>query len=501
MSTDLFDESELDTDDSDFDWENFLPDPEDGAVEGDGGASAGADDGELDVDDSEFEWEANLHSEDPLPEEDDGVRAARIEAAFARMEQAVTGAPSSVADGTPHSGDGPGCDGAAEEDAEPELLLVPDTELPAREESWPELDLDADIEPEPELVLLDEEAETEWALLGAAGLAAESRFAHELLEPGPAANTPSVFEPDADVGQTPIYEPAAAYEPAAPYEPAAAYEPAAEYESEVAYQSEPVHESEAVCEPAAYEPVAYESHSVYESQVVDEPVAYEPAVYESEAVYEPEAVNEPPEAPPQTAADEPVEVGDDPSVDSGSTSSRREPHSRVYTATVVLACSLLVLVAAVLIIRSVERSSTTPAPHHSTRTPAPTPAKSDLLQTARIRAATDEANLATTTALAGMSPLSYLASPNVVAQVANPYAESLQLYASFLSGAQVPAQARSVTAQVLAEAQSDASFLGTIRGIAPGQLGSYLHSFYANAAQLQTSLIALENQLPSTSSS
>ena len=433
MSTGLFDESELDSDDSDFDWEDFAPEPEDGTV-GAYGASEASDDGELDLDDSEFDWEANLHAEDPLSAEESQIRTTRIEAALARMEQTVTGAPGATVDGAPYFEDRASGEGAAGEDAEPELLLVPDTELPASEESSTEFDLNAGTGPEPELMLLDEEAEPDGIPPRISEFDPEPISVHDVREPGRVVIPPRELEPAPDIALPFTFEPA--------------------------------------------------------------------AVYGSEAVYETQPVDEFPAAPTATAALESAVVGDDPSVEPESASSRRqsEPHSRVYTATVVLACSLLVLVAAVLIIRSFERPSTKPAPQHSTRTPAPTSTNSELRQAARIRAATDEVNLATTTALAGVSSLPFLASPTEVAQVVNPYAESLQLYGSFLSGTQVPAQARTATTQVLADAQLDTSFLGTLQGLAPDQLGSYLHSFYVNAAQLQSSLISLENQLPSPSS-
>jgi hypothetical protein len=174
--------------------------------------------------------------------------------------------------------------------------------------------------------------------------------------------------------------------------------------------------------------------------------------------------------------------------------------SRVYKATVVLACCLLVLVAAVLIIRSFDKPSTPATTPPSPASPTTPASGSGAGQSASIAAATAEANLATATALAGLSSLPSPTTASVT-QMVDPYAASLQLYGSLLSRAQIPTAARGQATQVLALVNRDASFLSTIGGLTASQLGAWTHTFYANATDLQTSLIALEKQLPETAAS
>ncbi len=536
MSTDVFDESELDTDDTEFDWENFLPDPEDDDAEADGGA-----DGELDIDDSEFDWEASLQPEDTLSPDESAVRTARIEAAFARMEQKVSGDPSPTALDHASSPEGH-VDGDVEDgsddDAEPELLLVPDATLPVSEEGSGEVVFDSEVAPEPGFVLLDEG--------GADDVPVGSTW--DVGEPGSADSPEAVYDPGA-VYDPPVYDPGAVYDPPV-YDPGAVYDP-------------PVYDPGAVYDPPVYDPGAVYDPPVYDPGAVYDPpnagpvfnfdLDSEESSLGSEREPEPTRTSEPelvtdagPETDPPAktgvwpvpvawtelemvaetapgleaelqpepqlerigvaatiATNDLIDARDNPATEDEPSTRRRRTdgrHSRVYTATVVLACSLLVLVAVVLIIHSRQRPSTPAASPPAPTAAGSVPAPSVLRQAARIKAATDEVNLATTTALAGMSSLPNLPSPADVAQVVGPYAESLQLYGSFLSGADVPPSARATATQVLGQVRVDAAFLGTIEGLAPAQLSTYLHTFYTDAAQLQGSLIALENELPSPSS-
>ena len=549
MSTDLFDESELDTDDSELEWENFLPDPEEDDAETDGGA-----DGELDIDDSEFDWEANLQPEDTLSPDESAVRTARIEAAFARMEQKVSGDPSPTALDHASSPEGH-VDGDVEDglddDAEPELLLVPDATLRVSEEDSGKVVFDSEVAPEPELGLLDE---PEFVLLdegGADDVPVGSTW--DVGEPGPADSSeaghdlgavydPPVYDPpavyDPPVYDPPVYDPGAVYDPPV-YDPGAVYDPPV-YDPPAVYDP-PVYDPGAVYNPSNAGPVfnfdldseesslssereseptrtsepelvadaGPESAPPVETGVWPVPVAWTELemVAETapglEAELQPEPQLERTGAAATIATNDLIDARDNPATDEEPSTRRRhtdERHSRVYTATVVLACSLLVLVAVVLIIHSRQRPSTPAAPPPAPTAAGSVPAPSVLRQAARIKAATDEVNLATTTALAGMSSLPNLPSPADVAQVVGPYAESLQLYGSFLSGADVPPSARATATQVLGQVRVDAMFLGTIEGLAPAQLSAYLHTFYTDAAQLQGSLIALENELPSPSS-
>ena len=77
---------------------------------------------------------------------------------------------------------------------------------------------------------------------------------------------------------------------------------------------------------------------------------------------------------------------------------------------------------------------------------------------------------------------------------------SLQLYGTLLSGSTVPARAQSAASSAEAQVRQDLQFLDTIDALPPLQLGAYLKQFDADAAQLQTTLSALEQNLRSATS-
>ena len=83
MTTDLTGDSELSEDE--FDWDVFLPDPDEAQVAAE--AAALEDEDELDLDDSDFDWEAALR-EDSEPENGVGG-GTRAGAAYDRIVDTV----------------------------------------------------------------------------------------------------------------------------------------------------------------------------------------------------------------------------------------------------------------------------------------------------------------------------------------------------------------------------------------------------------------------------
>ena len=77
----------------------------------------------------------------------------------------------------------------------------------------------------------------------------------------------------------------------------------------------------------------------------------------------------------------------------------------------------------------------------------------------------------------------------------NPYVSSLQHYQTVLSGVHVPKSARGAATTVRALVSKDVHALGTINGLAPLGLGSYLEQFGTGATKLQKALGTLEHAL------
>ena len=82
----------------------------------------------------------------------------------------------------------------------------------------------------------------------------------------------------------------------------------------------------------------------------------------------------------------------------------------------------------------------------------------------------------------------------------NPYVSSLQHYETTLAGTAVPTAARTAAAGAHTLVSQDVQFLGTINGLAPLRLGSYLEQFGKNATQLQADLSRLEAELRTATS-
>jgi len=114
---------------------------------------------------------------------------------------------------------------------------------------------------------------------------------------------------------------------------------------------------------------------------------------------------------------------------------------------------------------------------------------------ASLQTATDEADSATTTALAGLSSLPSFPTPTNVASVVNPYVASLLLYEAYLSGATVPASVRQPSVRASSEIRNDLTFLDTINGLPPIQLGAFIEQFQSDTTQLQNTLGTIERAL------
>ena len=174
----------------------------------------------------------------------------------------------------------------------------------------------------------------------------------------------------------------------------------------------------------------------------------------------------------------------------------RQPRSRVFTATVVLACLVLVLLAGVVAVRALRHpATTTPA----AKTTPPAAHVSHSPDAARMQSATDAVDSATTAAQVGLTSLGDLPTTSNVAKVIYPYIASLQLYESVLASGDVPPSARAAASSASAQVRHELSFLDTISGLQPAQLGAYLQQFGTEATQLQATLSALDQELTTAS--
>ena len=426
MTTDLTGDFELG--EEEFDWDLFVPDPDDAEIAAE--AAALEDEDELDLDDSDFDWDAALR-EDTEPGADGGARAG---AAYDRIVDTVRRSFEE-----PESEAGP--------DPEPEPVAIQSTETVRSTET---------------VAATGPEAE-EWAgaLFG-------------VPEPGAELDREvwlSETELESDAGLELDEEPARAMEPDAPW----AMEPEPEPEPEM----EPV--GVRIAEMAAAV-ASVESLAISPSEA-------EPDV-DSEAAAQGDVAGE-------TSSDGNLVP---PVTRKSRTHKKREQNgrSRVFTATVVLACLVLVLVAAAALVHSRQHPTTV-----TTAAGVPAPAASGASsssETARIQAATDALDSATTSATVALSSLPTFPTPPNVEKIINPYMSSLQLYGTLLSGSTAPAPARSAAANAEAQVHQDLRFLDTIDALPPLQLGAFLKQFDIDATQLQTTLSALEQNLRTTSS-
>jgi hypothetical protein len=423
MTTDLTDDSELS--EEGFDWDVFVPDPDDAEIAAE--AAALEDQDELDLDDSDLDWEAALQEPEVLGGAEGEARAG---AAFDRIVDTVR---RSIED--------------------------------------PEDEIEEDLEP------------------------VESVEAVEAVEA-----VEREIVPVQDDALPLEMEPAAE---AAPPAPVIAFEPAPEMEAdelvpevEAAAPAEPDFSQEAAWEPGP-EPEPHTVATFGPQAPTVEVASAGPTWITAE---EPEAVQT-----HASGASEHDDVHGDAHDESEATSDRhptrartrknreRQPRSRIFTATVVLLCVLLVLAAAAVAVRSLHHSTpTTPsakAPARSAPRVSPSP------DAGRIQTATDAVDSATTAAQVGLTSLAEFPTTSNVARVIYPYISSLQLYESFLAGSTVPVAARAAAASAAAQVRQELTFLDTIASLPPEQLGTYLEQFGTDAARLQATLGALEQDL------
>ena len=114
---------------------------------------------------------------------------------------------------------------------------------------------------------------------------------------------------------------------------------------------------------------------------------------------------------------------------------------------------------------------------------------------ARLQTATQTIDFDTNTARLTLHTISGIPTPPQVAALITPYISSLQHYQTVLSRSAVPAAARAAAANVRTLVSQDAGFLGTIDGLAPIRLGSYLEEFSTTSTQFQKDLGTLERAL------
>jgi hypothetical protein len=476
MTTDLTGDFELGEDE--FDWDVFLPDSDGSEVED--AAAALEDEGELSLDDSDFDWDGALR-DDAGPENgaDGGARAG---AAYDRIVDTVRRTfedePSTQADTEPQADTSPAL--VAEDEAE----RLRDTEQEPIVSGFaasfahpvePEADADAvawapaatfepDSEPAP---VVDLEPESTWraeptpeptaVFVQELGLDAES-----YAGPGADLEAGGEGEPELDHWLAPDDEAplaGAELEPVA-FEPAHEIEPAAPHFAEAAATA----------------------------GVVGAPEPAQPP-FSDETTWATWEAGPPPEFVP-----DPVHGG------SGEAGQEKPKRSRVFKATVALACLFLVAAGAVLALRALHHPTTTAAPpaHVTTPTQAATRPGSTgtaAAGTGRMQAATDAIDSATTAASVGLTSLAAFPTPTNVETVINPYISSLQLYQTFLSGTKVPASSQPAAAAAAAKVRQDLQFLETIDGLPPQELGAFLVQFDTDATQLQTTLSTLEQDL------
>jgi hypothetical protein len=488
MTTDLTGDFELGEDE--FDWDVFLPDPDEAELRAQ--AAALENESELSLDDSDFDWDGALRDDAGPDDAVDG--GARAGAAYDRIvdtvRRSVEDEPSTEADSR-HEEDTLPAFGTADEsgavdeselsrqterepvvtgfatsfaaaheseaDADRVVAWVPDAQLESHDEpgraidleppaTWmtepvrrpdldggPEVELEADMEDLPEL-------DTRLALERDPLLAGTDPEPIVAFEPAKTAEpvAPQFAEADATIGSIGAMEPAPL--PSSDDNPDWAMAPAGPWE-------------------------------------VDDPPDSDP----------PESLSAPRTA--STRVD-----GED-----------KPKRSLVFKAIVVLAVLFLVAAAAAWTVRALHHPATTAAPPAHVTAPTQAPAGTSApgtsstgtaaSGTARIQAATDAVDSATTSASVGLTSLSAFPTPTNVETVVNPYISSLQLYETFLSGTKVPSAAQPAAASAEAKIRQDLQFLETIDGLPPQQLGAFLVQFDTDATQLQTTLSTLEQDL------
>jgi hypothetical protein len=169
---------------------------------------------------------------------------------------------------------------------------------------------------------------------------------------------------------------------------------------------------------------------------------------------------------------------------------RRLHQNRTFTAAVAVGFLVLVFVAGAVVLASL---------HHSPKAPtgpaAALTSSASASDVAQMLAATKAADAANTKAQAKLHPLPGFPTPAKVSKVIDPYVRALQRYKTALADIPVPASARTLDVSAHALVTRDLHFLGTINGLPPLRLGSYLEEFGRGADTLHTTLASLQREL------
>jgi hypothetical protein len=165
-------------------------------------------------------------------------------------------------------------------------------------------------------------------------------------------------------------------------------------------------------------------------------------------------------------------------------------HGRAFTAALAVGFLVLVFVAGAVVLASLHH-----APKAPTGPAAASTSSASASDVAQILAATKAADAANASAQVKMHTLSGFPTPAKVAKVINPYVASLQHYKTTLTDISAPASARALAVSAHALVTRDLHFLGTINGLPPLRLGSYLEEFGKGADTLHTTLVSLQREL------
>jgi len=463
MTTDLT--GDFGVDEDGFDWDVFLPDPDEAQMEAE--AASLEDETELNLDDSDFDWEAALRED--AESENGAEEGARAGAAYDRIVDTVRRSfeePEAEAGTTPSA--------VPAQESETQFTAQPEPGTADRAAAM----LPREEEPAPDI---GADAETTWE-----------------NEPGWVPAVRFVAEPDLE----PEAEVVAGV--GSPREPAQwldlEQEPVlGEMDPEPGVSFEPEHEAETVVPRFAEAAANVGTAGAVESAVAPSP---EPDLTWAMAPSEPWEVDGALESTTAPPARNRRNRRNQKRAENDGVGKKR---SWVFKATVVLACLFVLLAAAAMGVRALHHPTEAAAPPARVTAPSsPAPATSgtpsSAAATARLQTATDAVDSATTAASVGITSLAAFPTPTNVETVMNPYISSLQLYETFLTGTKVPASARPAVASAESQLRQDLQFIDTIDGLPPQQLGAFLVQFDTDATKLQTTLSTLEQNLRSSAS-
>ena len=176
----------------------------------------------------------------------------------------------------------------------------------------------------------------------------------------------------------------------------------------------------------------------------------------------------------------------------------RRPHTSARTArrsaetrrrVLLAALFVAVVICAVVVVHAGRARSDTQPPV------AVTSPVSSGAQLFRLESAISDVQSASTEAPAGLTGLGGFPTPQRVAAVVIPYVDSLQLYQNVAAGVTVPTHACAAFASANAQVVQDITFLKSINGLPPVQLGSFIDEFFAHITQLQATLDRLQQDL------